>query len=160
MKNAVILLIPACILFIFGCTVGVDSNSSTRLRVTNIRLAYHELYLVSDGKRLNTFRCSAGENVRLVITGLTGFESTSDRIFPGISVKVTDHLGKILVNKSDLFAEPGSNGLPADSVRNHIEIRMPLDSSFIQGCNYLCRIRIWDKAGRGELIAEHLFSLK
>lgn len=160
MKNTVIFFFAACLLFLFGCTAGVDSNSSTRLRITNFRLSYHEMYLASDGKRLNTFRCSPAENVRLIITGLTGFEATGNRIYPGISVKVTDQQGRILVNTPDLFTESGSKGLPADSISHRIEIHMPVDSSFIQGCNYLCRIRIWDKSGRGELIAEHSFSLK
>lgn len=160
MKSDVIFFFAACLLFFLGCTAGVDNNSSTRLRVTNFRLSYHELYLASDGKRLNTYLCSAGENVHLIITGLRGFEATGNQIYPGISVKVSDQQGRLLVNKPDLFAESGSKGLPADSVSSRIEISMPFDSSLIPGCNYLCRIRIWDKSGRGELVAEHSFSLK
>jgi len=80
------------------------------------------------------------------------------KVFPGLSMEVTDATGNYVLNEADLFGTSleGYSAEEASVLRGTVTVGTPMQS----GETYHCKIRVFDKNGDAEIMSELDFKVK
>ena len=129
-----------------------------KIHLENKGLSYNELYLYSEKKdaAIISDAISLNEEIYWVLKGLKGFDKIDEKVLIGVSMKIEDVNGNIVLNEADLI---GSTPIDAS------QLEMSLTPHFIitKGDSDIpinCSIRIWDKRSNREIKASVKLSLE
>lgn len=141
-----------------ACQMGVNSDLITGLTYQYNGLGVEEVVLSTDGKRLQSNDFELQSQVYMNFLGVNGFTQEAGKVFPGLSVKVTDQAGNSVLDAADLFTQYDATGLDAQSaseLSSNLTIGAPMEA----GNSYNWAVKIWDKKGEGTINANMDFNV-
>ncbi len=158
MKSKLLFLLT--VLFILSaCSVGVNKDLLTGLKVTNNGLSYEDAYLQMDENKLNSNEFPQGKTIFLYINGVSGFALKDNLVNLGGSLVISDENGNKILDYPDLFEAYTDTGVSAENAST-INFNLLISELLLPGSKYLWKSRIWDKNGEGAIEAEIEFIVK
>lgn len=129
----------------FSAVLPFEVVASERITIRS-DFRYDEVYLFSlTGQRVITDnKVTAGEDVYLLIEGLSGFETTGGHAFPGLSVRAEDDDENAVMDFADLFEEYSEEGVQEEKVKQLISAQLSFPG-ISAGNRYKCIVSVWDK---------------
>lgn len=120
-----------------------------KIHIDNKGLSYNELYLYSEKKdaAIISDTIPLNEEVYWVLKGLKGFDTIDEKVLIGVSMKIEDVNGNVVLNEADLIGDT-----PIDAS----QLEMSLTPHFIitkgdPDVPIDCSVRIWDKRSDREI---------
>jgi len=159
MRKVYVILSVVAAFMLTCCSVGVNKDFITGLKMGNNVLTYSEAYLQVDDQKVTTNEFDMGIKVKLAVDSVSGFEMLDSMVYPGASMQVIDKEGKAILDYPDLFAQYDSAGvyvLDAQYLSMSLTIGDPMKS----GESYRWKMKFWDKKGTGEVTAEMDIKIK
>jgi hypothetical protein len=159
MKKRVWSLVGAslAVLAIAACDVkfsaGVKKDLMTGLKVANSGLSLEDSYLSAGEQRLSNHEAELGTKVRIVFTGVSGFTAKEGKVFPGGSLKVTGPAGEVVLDNADMYAKYSETGVTEEQA-SELSVALTMGDPMEAGKAYHCVARLWDKNGKGQIVAE------
>lgn len=98
-----------------------------------------------------------GSEVQYFLEGVSGFSIKDDKVLFGTSMTVTNLEGKEVLQYDDLFADSGEGYSKEEASK--LNFTLAIGNPMVVGGKYTWRLRVWDKRGKGELIAEMPFTV-
>lgn len=160
--NIIIIAIPS--LLFMGCdsrktikkepAAGIDLSAGIITKPES--LTCDDIWLSVEGERTDRVTFYYGEKFDVNFNNMKGFKSVSEKVFPGMMLKVIDESGDTIFRSEDLYADH-ANGIDFSplSLKASFSVENPLHSNQ----NYILFIQIWDKSGDGIFITEAPFSV-
>ena len=109
-----------------------------------------------DEKETSNPEFMVGKEIHCIFYGVIGFEPRNDKVFLGATISVIDEHGVEAMSRDDLFTFTDENGVdPVDA--ETITLALKVGPPIFGGGEYTWKMRIWDKVGSGELVAELKF---
>lgn len=158
MKTIYSALLIISVLILSACSVGVNKDLLSGLKVSNSGLSYKDAYLSKDNIKLNSSEFSMGDTIYLYMDGIEGYVEKEGNVQLGASLDVLDADGKKIMDNSDLFSEIGEGVSKEDA--SVMSLSLITGSPLVSGVKYTWKSRIWDKNGKGEINAEVEFTIK
>ena len=145
------LLLPLffCITLI-SCAVGVKKDLMTDLTVSNNGLSYEDVYLSSDGKRLQDNKFAMGQVVYIQLEGVDGFSLKENMAYPGASILVTDKEGNVVLDLKDLFEQYSETGVKSEDAAL-LSANINIGAPMLPEAEYKLVARFWDKNSEGDI---------
>jgi hypothetical protein len=120
-----------------------------QIQIDSNNLTYKEIYLYSQQRRSVIADNVAyfNENIYIMVEGLEGFVKEQEEVAVGMSMKIRDSEGNLIINEDDLLDRSGvayadlHAQLSANFILNGSQINNPVD----------CELFIWDKRGTGSM---------
>jgi len=138
-----VLLILALFLFL-GCTSGTSTNLNTGQQTKNVGLSFDETYLSVNDTKLNTNEVTLGDIVKLNFIGLTGFNEVDGKIYPGMSMDVTDSNGGSILSLPNMTSDYSLNGTNPNTIFEKISLSLTTGLPMEVGQTYQVKIAMWD----------------
>ncbi|MFN9865378.1 MAG: hypothetical protein ACK55U_18430, partial [Bacteroidota bacterium] len=90
--------------------------------------------------------------------GIANYQAKDDKVFPGLSLSVTDSQGNAVINEADLFStSEGYSAEDASVLRATVTVGSPMQS----GQTYHCKVRVFDKQkAESEIVSELDFTVQ
>jgi len=142
----------------FEATMDFDVNPDEKIKIENNNLTYNEVYLFGEEEKnvIIGNEANFNENIYLIFEGLEGFQEENGEIFIGLSLKVMDSAGEIIIDEEDLI---GDTGLQPSQVKEELApnfiIRDVSTSTPVS-----CETFIWDKKSDRNIKASVKLNLK
>ena len=160
MKTTIIkgLYTAICFAFMSACQVGVHKDLNTGLKYSYNVLGVDDVILSIGDEQCTNKEFPLESQVYMSFLGVDGFNDVDGKVYPGLSVKVTNPDHQEIINAADLFAQYDAEGLSpemASELSSNITIGNPMQS----GEQYHWHIAIWDKKGNGIIEAEMDFTV-
>jgi hypothetical protein len=95
----------------------------------------------------------------MLFEGLTGFKVENGLVFPGLSLKATDHEGSIILDYDDLFADYTQSGFQFEDFTSQVSPSFILTGSEFKNPMH-CEITIWDKRSKARIKAKADLTIK
>ena len=150
MKAYLFLLI---LLLLASCGI---SSEKKNIQVKSNGLTSTQDYLKVDNVVSKETEFVIGSQLTYILEGVSGFSIKDDRALFGASMTVTDQAnGSLALQYDDLFAESREGYSKQDA--SVLNFTLDIGSPMKVGSQYTWRLRVWDKRGTGELIAEMPF---
>jgi hypothetical protein len=108
-----------------------------------------------DGIKSTKTEFVIGSEVLYFLEGVSGFSIKDDKALFGTSMTVTNLEGKEVLQYDDLFANSGEGYSKEDASK--LNFTLAIGNPMVAGGKYTWRLRVWDKRGTGELMAEMPF---
>lgn len=127
----------------FEASMAFDVTPNEQIKIESDKLSYDEIFLFSQ-KRNTTITDNEGnfdENIYMIFEGLEGFADEAGEVFLGLSLKVTDSEGAILIDEEDLI---GESGLNASEIKQQLAPNFIISDSSVK-CPVTVEILVWDK---------------
>jgi hypothetical protein len=121
------------------------------IEIQSSGITYNEIYLFSQPRNMTIIDHRAGfdETVYMLFEGLDGFEVERGMVDIGLSLKIEDANGEMIIDEKDLLA--GSpQGYP--DVNSQLAPNFVISGSEVNN-PVTCEIRIWDKKGENSISA-------
>jgi hypothetical protein len=136
----------------FSATFDFKVNAGQNLKVEPAMVTYDEIYLFSknSGKVINNNNITSDDENYLLIEGLKGFSETEGKVFPGLSMKVTDAAGAEVLNYEDLFADYTVAGLDFADFNGRVTSSFIIPSGEVKNPLHL-NVLIWDKKSTAKI---------
>jgi len=130
---------------LFHFDVVPDGN----IQVESNRVGYGEIYLYSQAAQeaITSGAVPLNETIYLIIEGLTGFTMKEGKANAGLSMKISDSAGTLLLSEDDLLAD---SQLDYSDLTTRIAPNFILTGTDIQS-PVICEIVVWDKNGDGSI---------
>jgi hypothetical protein len=151
----ILILCTLILVALFGCTFNSDTKKdpNTNLSVAHKGLSYGTYVLSVNKEPLQKAAIKLGEKVSLQFFDVTGFKVEGGRVYPGMSLTVTNDQGEEVSSNTDLLAYTSREGLtPIDAQTLSATFALAAPQ-IVAGKKYILHIRIWDKKAAGELTA-------
>lgn len=106
----------------FSAEMNFEVKPNKKISVSKNNCNYSEIYLFSEkSNRVITDNViHFGENVFLIFEGVENFIEDGDKVYPGLSLNVSDNNNKSLLSSEDLFAEYSQKGIKADEFKDRV----------------------------------------
>jgi|GEM_PF-2090655 len=135
-----------------GCQTSKDTGDSGIKLVTNgFETSAHYLSL-GDGK-VSTKEFTPETKLYYILEGVTGFIVKDGKAFPGASMTVSDKEKNEVLNIKDLFEEY-VDGIDPAAIAKELELILTLGDAMKEGSEYDWHVRVWDKNGKAEMMAD------
>jgi hypothetical protein len=154
-----VLLIPILVFVLFACSKGIKKDLTTGLTTRYNGFAVEEILLVdSADQTLTSTQIPLDSRFSIVMQGITNYQSKGDKVFPGLSLSVTDSQGNAVINEADLFStSEGYSAEDASVLRATVTVGNPMQS----GQTYHCKVRVFDKQkAESEIVCDVHFTVK
>ena len=142
---------------LIGCSTekNKDEKAGATMDITSSGLDYAsaKLLLNDDSTAYESNSIKYAERLKLVLSGVKGFNSEGGRIFPGAHMVIIDEKGTIILEQTDLFSDYDSTGIEESKV-DLLYVQMIALAPLEIGKEYSWETRFWDKRGNGEIIAK------
>lgn len=160
MKRKLLSLILG-IFILSGCkfNTGVKKDPRTNLSIANTRLSYNTYVLSVNNEPLQKAIIKQGEKISLQFFDVKGFKEESGRVYPGISLAVTNEQGEEVSANTDLLAHTSKEGVSPIDAQTLSASFVPGAPQIVAGGKYSIHIRIWDKKQDGEITADMPFEV-
>ncbi len=142
-----------------ACQVGVSKDLTSGLTYTYKGLGVEEVYLLKDEVEFDDAAFPFGSKVYMQFSEVSGFKARDGKVFPGMSIKITDKEGSVILDAADLLAEFEEAGIDqemAGELHGNITVGEPME----MGEEYTWTVKIWDKNGEGTIDAVMKFVVK
>lgn len=143
-----------------GVSIGLAKGvmaSSTGLYTVNDGLTLKDSYLAVDDRRVGSNEVEVGDKIAVVFEGVEGFKEVNGKVFPELTIVVTDMDGNILLLQEDLLkSDTGYDAKDASVLSGTLLVGDPL----AQGQEYLLTVNINDKEGAGTLAGSITLKIK
>jgi hypothetical protein len=102
--------------------MNFEVKSNDKISVTKNNCNYDEIYLYSEKKNkvITDNIIASGENVSLIFEGVKNFSEDSDKVYPGLSLIITDSKDDTILRSEDLFNEYAQTGIDASEFKNRL----------------------------------------
>lgn len=142
----------------FDAILDFDVNPDEQISIENNKLSYNEAYLFSEEANNVIIGNEAkyNENIYLIFEGLEGFQEEEGEIFIGLSLKVMDSEGEVIIDEEDLI---GDTGLQPSQIKEQLAPNFIIRNTSIS-TPVSCEIFIWDKKGDSNIKATVNLELK
>lgn len=133
----------------FSAELDFTVAQNEEIQIKSDKLTYDEIYLYSKQREsvITDNIAYFDENVYILIEGLDGLGIEDDFLSLGLSMKVSDANGSLLIDEEDLLGDSKyafsdlHTQLAANFVLTGSQVNNPVD----------CEIRVWDKMGEGQM---------
>lgn len=154
-----LLLLLAVIACSCATQFGTRVDRLSGLLITNHGLSYRSIGVYMGGVKFRGKEVGYGKEMTLHLSGVKGFVQVGEQVFPGSSLDVFDEKGNAVFSQKDLFSRYtllGADRTRAAEILINLTVGRPMEP----GREYLCRVRIWDKRGNGEIVCEKKFRVQ
>ena len=145
--------------FHFSASAGVKLDANTGTKSSYSGFSVDEIYIV-DAKddQLSSNEVALDTKFSIVYQGIENYTLKDGKVFPGLSLQVTDSNGGDVVSEADLLASytEGVTESEASVLRGSVTVGEPMKS----GETYHCKIRVFDKNSDAEITSELDFKVK
>lgn len=145
--------------FHFSASAGVKLDANTGTKSSYSGFSVDEIYIV-DAKddQLSSNEVALDTKFSIVYQGIENYTLKDGKVFPGLSLQVTDSNGADVVSEADLLASytEGVTESEASVLRGSVTVGEPMKS----GETYHCKIRVFDKNSDAEITSELDFKVK
>lgn len=145
--------------FSIGFSKGVKADLNTGAKTTYSGFAVENIYVVdAEDKQLNDNEVPLDSKFSIVFEGIENYIVKEGKVFPGLSIEVTDEAGTKILDEADLLNSytDGFDPATASVLRGSVTVGNPMQV----GQTYLCKIRVYDKNSEAEIITEMKFTVK
>lgn len=145
--------------FSFSASAGVKLDANTGTKTSYSGFSVDEIYVVdAEDKQLSTNEIPLDTKFSIVYQGIENYTVKDGKVFPGLSLQVTDASGADVLNEADLLASYIEGVSPEDGaiMRGSVTVGEPMKS----GETYHCKIRVFDKNSDAEIVSELDFKVK
>ncbi len=142
----------------FKATMDFNVTPNNQIKIESNNLSYDEIFLFSRKRNITITENEANfdENIYMIFEGLSGFMEDAGKVFLGLSMKVTDSEGEILINEEDLI---GDSSLELSEINQQIAPNYIIRDTSISS-PVTCEIVIWDKKSDRNIKASASLNLK
>lgn len=145
--------------FQFSASAGVkmDINTGTKTKYSGFDIG--EVYVVDgEDKELTSNEVALDTKFSIVYEEVKNYSLKDGKAFPGLSLQVTDADGGYILNESDLLSSytDGFSEEDASVLRGSVTVGKPM----ISGSTYHCKMRVFDKNSKAEIVSELDFKVK
>ncbi|MBX2899355.1 MAG: hypothetical protein KF775_06880 [Cyclobacteriaceae bacterium] len=145
--------------FSIGFSKGVKADLRTGAKTTYSGFAVENIYLVNaDDQQLGSNELPLNSKFSVVYEGVANYTQKEGKVFPGLSMEVTDEAGNFILNEADLFSSytDGFEAETASVLRGTVTVGEPMQA----GQSYNCKVRVFDKNSDAELVTTLKFKVK
>jgi len=142
----------------FKATLDFDVIPDEQIIIEKNNISYDEVYLFTmEGNNvIIDDEVNYNENIYLIFEGLDGFQEEGGKLFLGLSIKIWDKDGEIIMNEEDLIG---------DEEMEPFQIKEQLAPNFIIRDTSIsspvsCEIVVWDKRSNSNIRATVKLNLK
>lgn len=130
----------------FYATFDFKVTASQSIKVESSAVTYDEIYLFSKDREevINNNIIASNDENYLLLEGLKGFSETEGKVYPGLSMKVTDDAGTEVLFYEDLFADYTSDGLDFSDFNGRVTSSFIVRADDVKNPLHLT-VLIWDK---------------
>ena len=123
--------------------------SNEKIKISSSQISYDEIYLFSQQKGVSITDNHVGfdETIYMLFEGLEGFMVESGNVFIGLSIRIQDADGNMILNEEDLM---GDAGVSYADIHTQLAPNFILTGSQISNPVH-CEISIWDKKGTASI---------
>jgi hypothetical protein len=115
-------------------------------------------YVMIDNIKTSETEFAKGSEVQYFLEGVSGFLIKDDMALFGASMTIVNRGdGKAILQYDDLFAESNEGYSKEDASK--LNFTLVVGKPMIVGGQYTWQLRVWDKRGTGELLAEMPFTV-
>ncbi len=120
-----------------------------QIKVESNGVSYNEIYLFSLERKATIIdnKAKFNENIYVIFEGLEGFKNEAGKTFIGLSKKVTDADGKVILNEEDLL---GDSWMEATEIKSQLAPNFTLTNPDIKS-PVTCEVKIWDKKSESKI---------
>ncbi len=142
----------------FIATLDFDVSPDEQIKIENNMLSYDEVYLFTrEGNSVIIGNeANYNENIFMIFEGLEGFQEEDGKIFIGLSIKIRDQEGEIIINEEDLI---GDSGLETSQIKDQLAPNFIIRDTSIDS-PVSCEIVVWDKKSDSNIRASVNLNLK
>lgn len=136
----------------------VKTNEQIQAEPTNV--TYNEIYIYSQkhGKIVRDGKIKFDDNIYIILEGLKGMKSENGKVFPGLSLRITDSKKTIITDFDDLFAEYSQSGVDEADVFMRASAKFKIEQADM--VNPLdCEVIIWDKKSPAKIKIRTVFTV-
>jgi hypothetical protein len=136
----------------FTATFKFKVTTNKNIVIEPAQVTYDEIYLFSKdrGKVINDNRITSNDENYLLFEGLKGFSETGGKVFPGLSMKVTESDGKEVLNEEDLFSDYSAGGLDVCDFNGRVSSSFVIPVGELKNPLHL-KVLIWDKKSAAKI---------
>lgn len=136
----------------FTAELEFKVKPNDKLKITTNGMSYGEVYLYSEkeDRVIIDNRINFGDNIYAFFEGLSGMTETDGKVFPGMSLIITDNKGEVILNYDDLFLEYSEDGVAATNFNSEVSANFWFTGSEVNN-PLQCVIKIWDKQGEADI---------
>ncbi len=134
---------------------GVKKDLLTGMSVAYNGFAIDDAFLTAgeDRVRMKSNKLPLGEEMAVVVTGVTNYSVQEGRVYPGCTIILTDTEGTQLLHLDDAFAQY-TDGLPRDQ-GEVLTATITTGAPMMTGEKYRINVRFYDKMRpESEIIAQ------
>jgi hypothetical protein len=145
--------------FSFSASTGVKMDLSTGTKKSYSGFSVEEIYIVdAEDTQLGSNEISLDTKFSIVYQGIENYTLKGGKVFPGLSMQVTDASGNFILNEADLFSNSaeGYTAEEASVLRGSVTVASPMQA----GETYHCKVRVFDKNSEAEIVSELDFTIK
>lgn len=142
----------------FTTEFDFDVETNSEIDIIDNGITYEEIYLFSD-KRNTTITdgvINLNENIYLLFEGLNGFKESDGKVQIGISIKVTDKNGKVLLEQKDLS---GGQEYDSNVIKQQVAPHIIVTEVAYKG-PVIFDVRIWDKNGDNDIMTTTVLDIE
>lgn len=132
---------------------GTKTDTSTGMRTGSSGLSCRDAAVTLDGVKLASNEIPMGKKLVIRYDGVKGFKELGGRVYPGVSMSVTDQGGGTVGEYPDLFKEYYAAGMEPKKA-GRISATLMTGKPMKIRAEYLWRVRVWDRKGGGEIVSE------
>jgi hypothetical protein len=142
---AIILLLNSCNTPV---TAGIKKDFNTGLSSAYTGMEPEKVFLVMNNETLNHADIPLGESFLLVNDNIKGLQPKNGKVTVGCSLKISDQMGKVLLNEKDLFAGHDQfEEKDAKMLKCTVNTGEPMQWEE----KYNVAVTFWDKNGSGKI---------
>jgi hypothetical protein len=146
----------AFFIILAGC--GLLDEKSTNITLKPNGLTATQGDLMAEKNLSTEAEFPLGTELDYILKGVTGYSLKDDKALFGCSMTVTDQSNsQEILNYADLFSESGEGYSKEDA--GLLTLTLSIGYPMKVGHSYRWNLRVWDKRGKGELIAEITFKV-
>src|SRR4030042_3433757 len=135
----------------FTAKMDFDIVPNKQIEIESNHVSYDEIYLFSKEREITITDNAAkfNENIYMIFEGLEGFKEEEGKVFIGLSMKIADSEGNLILNEDDLM---GDSYMIASDIKSQLSPNFIFTGSDIKN-PVNCEIVIWDKKGESKIKA-------
>lgn len=145
--------------FSFSASAGVKLDVNTGTKTSYSGFSVDEIYIVDSlDNQLSSNEVDLNTKFSIVYQGIENYTLKNGKVFPGLSLQVTDTNGTDIMSEADLLSSytQGLSAEDASGLRGSVTVGDPMKS----GETYHCKIRVFDKNSDAEIVSELDFKVK
>ena len=143
MRSIIFILLLSSFFSSCNFSQGVKKDLNTGLSASYNGFAIDDIYLASEGQRLNSNSIAMGSKINITVTGVENFVVKDGKVYPGCTIILTDKAGKEILNLPDAFSEM-KEGTTTDEAKT-LQASLNTGNPMAVDDTYHLNVRFFDK---------------